>query len=69
MLVAAGALGSGGAIAPALGIALVPEGRQLFPSLTVEENLVIGARTGRPGSATIRARVLCLRRVQRTSAS
>ena len=25
-----------------LGIALVPEGRRLFPSLTVEENLVIG---------------------------
>ena len=26
-----------------LGLALVPEGRQLFPSLTVEENLLIGA--------------------------
>ncbi len=31
------------------GIALVPEGRQLFASLTVEENLVIGAQTGRKG--------------------
>jgi branched-chain amino acid transport system ATP-binding protein len=27
----------------ALGIAMVPEGRKLFPSLTVEENLLIGA--------------------------
>ena len=32
-----------------LGIALVPEGRQLFPSLTVEENLTIGGRVGRAG--------------------
>lgn len=31
------------------GIALVPEGRQLFPSLTVEENLIIGGQTGRTG--------------------
>jgi branched-chain amino acid transport system ATP-binding protein len=29
-----------------LGLALVPEGRQLFPSLTVEENLLIGAFGG-----------------------
>src|SRR5882724_79599 len=26
-----------------LGIALVPEGRRLFPKLTVEENLMLGA--------------------------
>jgi len=31
------------------GIALVPEGRRLFPSLTVEENLLIGAQSQRPG--------------------
>ncbi|MGV0820330.1 ABC transporter ATP-binding protein [Martelella sp. AMO21009] len=33
----------------ASGIALVPEGRQLFPNLTIEENLRIGGYTGRPG--------------------
>jgi branched-chain amino acid transport system ATP-binding protein len=33
----------------ALGIALVPEGRGLFPSLTVVENLMIGGQLGRPG--------------------
>jgi len=31
------------------GIALVPEGRRLFPSLSVEENLLIGGQSKRPG--------------------
>ncbi len=31
------------------GVALVPEGRRLFPSLSVEENLLMGAYTRRPG--------------------
>jgi branched-chain amino acid transport system ATP-binding protein len=32
------------------GIAMVPEGRRLFPSLTVEENLKLGAYCGRSGA-------------------
>jgi branched-chain amino acid transport system ATP-binding protein len=31
------------------GVALVPEGRRLFPSLTVEENLLVGGHARRPG--------------------
>ncbi|MGZ7085025.1 MAG: ABC transporter ATP-binding protein [Ilumatobacteraceae bacterium] len=36
----------------AQGIALVPEGRRIFPSLTVEENIVIGGDIGRRGPWT-----------------
>jgi branched-chain amino acid transport system ATP-binding protein len=37
----------------ARGIALVPEGRRLFASLTVEENLLIGGQLGRRGPWTL----------------
>jgi branched-chain amino acid transport system ATP-binding protein len=45
-----------GLAAPArveLGIVLVPEGRRIFPSLTVRENLLVGAYRGRPGPWTL----------------
>lgn len=34
-----------------LGIGLVPEGRQIFPNLTAQENLLVGARPDRSGNA------------------
>jgi branched-chain amino acid transport system ATP-binding protein len=43
----------------ARGIALVPEGRRLFASLTVEENLLIGGQLRRPGPWTL-ARIYAL---------
>jgi len=38
-----------------LGIALVPEGRRIFPSLSVEENLLVGAYGGRSGPWNVAA--------------
>ena len=35
------------------GVVMVPEGRRIFPSLTVEENLLVGAYRGRPGPWTL----------------
>ncbi|HWD96489.1 MAG TPA: ABC transporter ATP-binding protein [Acidimicrobiales bacterium] len=37
----------------ALGMSLVPEGRRLFSSMTLEENLQVGARGGRKGVFTL----------------
>ena len=37
----------------ASGIALIPEGRRLFPSLSVEENLMLGWETGRKADMTL----------------
>jgi branched-chain amino acid transport system ATP-binding protein len=52
--------GLGPAAVVRAGIAHVPEGRQLFPSMTVRENLELGARTpdGRAHRAHTLARVL-----------
>lgn len=36
-----------------LGVALVPEGRKIFPSMTVEENLQIGGYANRSGEWTL----------------
>ncbi|MCU7727644.1 ABC transporter ATP-binding protein [Actinoplanes sp. KI2] len=37
------------------GIAYVPEGRRLFPELTVEENLLVAGRRARPGRWNLRS--------------
>ena len=39
-----------------LGVAYVPEGRGVFPNLTVRENLVMAARTRRPQRLVVRTR-------------
>jgi len=38
-----------------LGVALTPEGRRIFKSLTVEENLLVGAHVKRPGPWNLKA--------------
>jgi len=38
-----------------LGIALVPEGRRLFPDMTLEENLLVAGRQARPGQWNVEA--------------
>ena len=40
-----------------LGVALAPEGREMFGDLTVRENLVLGALGGAPGKAEIQRRL------------
>jgi branched-chain amino acid transport system ATP-binding protein len=54
--------GLGPAAVVAAGIAHVPEGRQLFPTMTVQENLELGARTpqGRARRSETLARVFAL---------
>jgi branched-chain amino acid transport system ATP-binding protein len=37
----------------ARGLVLVPEGRKLFPQMTVEENLLVAGRRARPGTWTV----------------
>jgi len=37
----------------ARGLVLVPEGRKLFPEMTVEENLLVAGRRTRPGTWTV----------------
>ena len=39
----------------ARGVSLVPQGKSIFPNLTVEENLVLGRASGRQGQWTVSA--------------
>ena len=52
----------------ARGIALVPEGRRLFPSLSVEENLLIGGQLGQAGAVERQTHLRALPRAGRAPA-
>jgi branched-chain amino acid transport system ATP-binding protein len=58
-----------------LGVAMVPEGRKLFPSLSVEENLLVGSHCGRAGPWSLQRvyelfpRIAELRRLPATALS
>ncbi len=51
------------------GIVMVPEGRRLFGSLSVEENLKVGATYARPGPVDDRAGVRAVRLDARSAAT
>jgi branched-chain amino acid transport system ATP-binding protein len=54
------------------GISLVPEGRRIFPSLSVDENLDVGGYRGRPGpwtKASVYEALPLLQRIARRSAA
>ena len=44
-----------------VGIAYVPEEREIFANITVDENLRIGMQPARPGAADMDGRSRCLR--------
>jgi len=52
-LIGANGAGKSSLLDALAGLALVPEGRRLFASLTVEENLLLGAASRRPGHWTL----------------
>ena len=54
---------------PQLGIALIPQGRHIFPSLSVKENLTMAARGGRNGGTWTLDRIYSLFPVLKERAS
>lgn len=56
----------GAEIRPRVGIAYVPQGREIFPQLTVEENLMIGLGARRDGVREIPSRIFELFPVLKT---